>query len=116
MKSILSAAVLIWMLMACRQQEQGIQGKWNSLHSEGFTLYFREDGTVDAFDNGKSFSSGFYKTSGDTIIVYEPNLQAYPAVYTLQFKGDKVTWHVVSDTLSGRRKAMDGSAFKRMND
>ncbi len=109
------AITVLWSV-ACSQPDQKIEGKWASLKTEGFTVYFRKDGTFDGFSNGKSFASGYYKTSGDTLFVNEPTPDSYKAIYTFRFEDDKVISYAVSDTVSGRRKAMDGHVFERIRD
>lgn len=75
-----------------------IIGKWevkDTFNNETFhfIMNFRKDGTFDAFLNKKPFTSGKFRTKGDTILLMDPVCNVtYYGTYKLNFGNDKIAF------------------------
>ena len=95
-------------------------GNWDSHYtfkgqSGVMEARFKANGNYDAFDNGKPFVTGKYRTAGDTIFLKDGlcNMD-YEGAYTLTYYKDSVRFNVIADTCTPRRNGSDGLVAKKI--
>lgn len=103
-----------------KEPEHTILGNWdahNNFQGKPFVLEarFKPGGDYDAFDNGKPFVTGKYRTAGDTIYIKDGLCNmAYEGVYKLTYYKDSLRFNVIEDTCMQRRNGSDGLALARI--
>lgn len=96
-----------------------LEGEWDAhLAYKGkpyvVTGRFKENGTYDAFIDGKLIVSGRYRTVGDSAYFKDGNCNMdYEGLYQLVYYQDSVRFDVLEDTCMERVRGSSGLAMKR---
>ncbi|MBN8880340.1 MAG: hypothetical protein J0I32_22540 [Sphingobacteriales bacterium] len=125
MKQLLAVLSLILIFSACNnapeeQPDHNIAGEWDAhLDNQGKPYLvigrFKDNGTYDAFIDGKLVVSGKYRTVGDSIYFRDGNCDmAYEGLYKLTYYKDSVSFKMLQDTCQERIHGSNGVAMKRV--
>ena len=125
MKNVMVVVAVMVFCASCangitKETPHNIVGNWDSHNAYEGKEYvlearFKANGDYDAFDNGKPFVSGKYRTVGDTIYLKDGlcNMD-YEGVYVLTYFKDSARFAVIEDTCTPRRNGSDGLGVKRI--
>ncbi|AWO01360.1 hypothetical protein DLD77_06475 [Chitinophaga alhagiae] len=103
-----------------KQPEHNIVGEWDAHLSYKEKPYvvigrFKDNGTYDAFIDGKLIVSGKYRTVGDSIYFRDGNCDMdYEGLYKLTYYKDSVSFNALQDTCQERVHGSSGMAMKRV--
>jgi len=125
MKQLLTLLGTVIILSACnnaaeKQPEHNIVGEWDAhLENQGKPYLvigrFKDNGTYDAFIDGKLIVSGKYRTTGDSIYFRDGSCDMeYEGLYKLTYYEDSVRFNMLQDTCQERINGSDGVAMKRV--
>jgi len=93
-------------------------GKWENTRTyQGAAMsllaYFKADGSYSGFVNKKVFVIGKYQLKHDTLYFNDNN--NYAGTYKVQMFGqDSLRFHVIQDTVIGRREGTNNYLFKKI--
>jgi len=111
-------AVILLSAFATINDPNPLLGKWENTRTyQGAVMslmaYFKADGSYSGFVNKKAFVTGKYQLKHDTLYFNDDN--NYAGTYKVQMFGqDSLKFHVIQDTVTGRREGTDNYLFKKI--